>query len=366
MLAITLANLKMMARNRQGLFWALIFPLLLVVVFGLFDFRGVTPTGLAVADFSGGPKADLLRERLNGIALLETEDLAPSDAEELGEARRRLTDGDLGYLLLIPQGLDDPAAESSAGAVEPVTLVYATRNPERNQLVEGVVHSLVIELRSDGRPVLPEHLVTSEVIATPEVDYFDTVLLGLLGLGIMTNSIISIAVRISTYRNQAVLKRLLATPLPVWKFFAGEIIAHLLLAMVQALIILAVGVFVFGGDIHGNLGWVLLIVLLGTVVFLNIGFILSAWARSPAAASGMGNAVALPMMFLAGTFFSTASLPWLLPYAAQVLPLTPMLDALREVAINSAPLWETWPQVAALVAWAAATAAVAVRVFRFS
>ena len=371
MLAITLANLKMMARNRQGLFWALIFPLLLVVVFGLFDFRGVTPTGLAVADYSGGPRAELLRERLNGIAFLESEQLIGEEPGALEEARRKLTDGDLGYLLLIPQGLDDPASENRTGAVEPVILVYSTRNPERNQLVEGAVHSLVIELRSDGQPVLPERLVTSEVIETPEVDYFDTVLLGLLGLGIMTNSIISIAVRISTYRNQAVLKRLLATPLPVWKFFAGEIIAHLLLALVQALIILAVGVFVFGGDIHGSpvivqVAWVLLIVLLGSVVFLNIGFILSAWARSPAAASGMGNAIALPMMFLAGTFFSTASLPWLLPYAALALPLTPMLDALREVAINSAPLWETWPQLAALGAWAVATSLVAVRVFRFT
>ena len=371
MLAITLANLKMMARNRQGLFWALVFPLLLVVVFGLFDFRGVTPAGLAVADFSGGPKAELLRQRMNGVAFLEPEGLDAADAGALAEARQRLADGDLGYLLLIPQGLDDPAAENGAGAVAPVTLIYATRNPERNQLVEGAVHSLVIELRSDGRPVLPERLVTSEVIETPEVDYFDTVLIGLLGLGIMTNSIISIAVRISAYRNRAVLKRLLATPLPVWKFFAGEIIAHLLLAMAQALIILAVGVFVFGGNVHGNpvivqVAWALLIVLLATVVFLNIGFILSAWARSPAAASGMGNAVALPMMFLAGTFFSTASLPWLLPYAAQVLPLTPMLDALREVAINGAPLWETWPHLAALAAWAAVTALVAVRVFRFS
>ena len=366
MLAITIANLKMMARNRQGLFWALAFPLLLVVVFGLFDFRGVTPTGIAIADFSGGPRAELLREHLGGIAFLDPEDLSVEDPAVLDDARRRLVDGDLGYLLLIPHGIDDPAEESGAGALQPVTLVYSTRNPERNQLVEGAVHSLVIELRSDGLPILPEHLVVSEVIETPEVDYFDTVLLGLLGLGIMTNSIISIAVRISTYRNQSVLKRLLVTPLPVWKFFAGEIIAHLLLALVQALIILAVGVFVFGGDIHGSLGWVLLIVLLGTVVFLNIGFILSAWARSPAAASGMGNAVALPMMFLAGTFFSTASLPWLLPYAALVLPLTPMLDALREVAINSAPLWDTWPHLAALGAWAVATALIAVRVFRFS
>ena len=371
MLAITLANLKMMARNRQGLFWALIFPLLLVVVFGLFDFRGVSPVGLAVADSSGGPKAELLREQLEGIAFLEIEYLDLNEAGAWKDARQKLLDGELGYLLVIPHGLDDPASESRSGAAEPVTLVYSTRNPERNQLVEGAVHSLVIELRSDSRPVLPERLVTSEVVEAPEVDYFDTVLLGLLGLGIMTNSIISIAVRISTYRNQQVLKRLLVTPLPVWKFFAGEIIAHLLLALVQAFIILAVGVFVFGGDIHGSpvvvqVAWVILIVLLGAVVFLNIGFILSAWARTPAAASGMGNAVALPMMFLAGTFFSTASLPWLLPYAALALPLTPMLDALREVAINSAPLWETWPHLVALGAWAAATSAVAVRVFRFS
>ncbi len=365
MLAITLANVKMMTRNRQGLFWALVFPLLLVVVFGLFDFRGVTATRFAVLDYSGGPNAERLKGMLGEIDLLDLEDLAPTDFDAQEQARQEIRDGDLGYLLIIPRGVDDSAAQAPVGDTAQVTLVYSTRNPERNQLVEGAVQSLVFELRSAGQPVLPRDLVVSEVIDAPEVDYFDTVLLGLLGLGIMTNSIISIAVRISTYRNQAVLKRLLATPLPVWKFFAGEIIAHLLLAIVQALIILAVGVFVFGGEVHGNLGWVLLIVLLGTVVFLNIGFILSAWASSPAAASGMGNAVALPMMFLAGTFFSTASLPWLLPYAAMVLPLTPMLDALREVAINSAPLWDTWPHLAALGAWALATALIAVRVFRF-
>ena len=32
MVALTVANLKMMARNRQAIFWALFFPLLLVVV----------------------------------------------------------------------------------------------------------------------------------------------------------------------------------------------------------------------------------------------------------------------------------------------------------------------------------------------
>ena len=360
MLALTRSNLMMMARNRQGLFWALFFPLLLVVVFGLIDFNGVVPAPVAVVDLSDGSRAQVFRERLADVEFLEVEDFVRTDMAEA------LREGDLGYLIVIPPGFDETAAAVGEPGHDPVGLVYTSRNPDRNQLVEAAVRGLVAEVWSEGQPVQASRLTTANVIDVPEVDYFDTVLLGLLGLGIMTNSIISIAVRISTYRNQAILKRLLATPLPIWKFFASEIAAHLLLALVQAGIILAVGVFVFGGRLHGNLGWVLLITALGSIVFLNIGFILSAWARSPAAASGMGNAVALPMVFFAGTFFSTTSLPWVLPYAAEVLPLTPMLSALREVGLDQAPIAEAWPQLAALAGWAAATAVAATRVFKFS
>ena len=361
MIALVLANMKMMARNRQAIFWALFFPLMLVVVFGLFDFNGVGVADVAVVDQSGGSRAELLREQLQDIEFLdlEFEDL------DIADAREKVADGDLGYLIIIPELFDDPAGQAQAEGPAPVMLVYSTRNPDRNQLVDGAVRNLVSHIHSDGAPVVPSQLLTADVIQVPEVDYFDNVLLGLLGLGIMTNSIISIAVRISTFRNQSILKRLLVTPLPIWKFFAAEITAHVILALVQAGIILSLGVFAFGGHVHGNIVWVLAITVLGSIVFLNIGFILSAWAKSPAAASGMGNAVALPMMFLAGTFFSTAALPWILPQLSFALPLTPMLAALRDVAIDNEPIWETWPYLAALAGWVVATALAAAKVFKF-
>ncbi len=356
MVALTLANIKMMARNRQAIFWALFFPLMLVVVFGLFDVNGVGSADVVVIDESEGPNSELLLERLNEIEFLELE----SEKLVFSEARDKVATGDLGYLIVIPASFDDPTINTE------VNLVYSTRNPDRNQLVDGAVRNLVSEIQSASGPVVPAELLMADVIDVPEVDYFDNVLLGLLGLGIMMNSIISIAVRISTFRNQSILKRLLVTPLPIWKFFAAEITAHVLLALVQAGIILSLGVFVFGGHVYGNIFWVLAITALGSVVFLNIGFILSAWAKSPAAASGMGNAVAMPMMFLGGAFFSTAALPWVLPEVAQALPLTPMLVALREVAIESEPIWETWPYLAAMGAWVVVTAAGAVKVFKFS
>ena len=358
MLALTIANLKMLARNRQATFWAIFFPLLLVVVFGLIDINGVGAGNLVVIDQADGPRSQLLRQKLEGIEFLEFETAPRSESE----ARRRLNDGELDYLVVIPQEFETISAQAPAV----VTLLYNSRNHQRNQLVDGLVRTLVGETLPVDQPVAPARLVASEVLEVPDVDYFDEVLMGLLALGIMTNSIISIAVRVSTYRNQAILKRLLVTPLPIWKYFAGEISAHLVLAAVQVAVIVVVGVFVFGAEIHGNPGWILVIALLGALVFLNIGFILSAWANSPAAASGMGNAVALPMMFFAGTFFSTATLPWVLPYAVQALPLTPMLEALREVAIDGGQLWDTWPQLGALGLWVLATAAVAAKVFRFS
>ena len=367
MVALTLANMKMMARNRQAIFWALFFPLMLVVIFGLFDFSGVGVADVAVIDQSGGPKAEAFRERLEEIEFLELE----FDELTADEARVKVQDGDLGYLIIIPELFDHPEVpedqEDSVQVEEPgpVSLVYSTRNPDRNQLVDGAVRNLVSEIHSGDGPVIPSQLLTADVILVPEVDYFDNVLIGLLALGIMTNSIISIAVRISTFRNQSILKRLLVTPLSIWKFFAAEIAAHVLLALVQAGIILALGVFVFGGHVHGNIIWVLAITALGSIIFLNIGFILSAWAKSPAAASGMGNAVTLPMMFLAGTFFSTAALPWILPQLSLALPLTPMLGALRDVAIDSEPIWDTWPYLAAMGGWVVATGLAAVKVFKF-
>ena len=362
MLSLTIANLKMMSRNRQATFWALFFPLLLVVVFGLLEINGFGGANLAVIDQAGTDASRRLGAGLADIEFLEME----NNVAGLADLRQRILDGDLGYLVVIPEGFGEDASSPGPQGQAQVALLYNSSDQRRNQLVDGVIRNLVAGAQSPGVAVDPTSLVRSEVFQVPEVSYFDGVLMGLIALGIMTNSIISIAVRISTYRNLAILKRLLVTPLPIWKYFAGEIAAHLVLALLQAAIILAVGVFVFGARVHGNPAWIFVIVPLGAMVFLNIGFILSAWAKTPAAASGMGNAIALPMMFFAGTFFSTATFPWVLPHLAQALPLTPMLVALRQVAVESAPLWDTWPSLATLAAWAVGTGLVAAKVFKFS
>ncbi len=357
MLALLVANIKIMARDRQALFWAMVFPFVLVMVFGVFDIGGLAKASMAVIDHATTESSRRLVARLQDVEYLLIDQQYDSRSEL--EAKSALQEGDLEYVLVIL----DPNPQLD-GPLTPL-LYYDVNIELGNQLVIGAVQHLVDEVNLElaGSPELPK--VRAVEVDTQRVDYFDVLLIGLVGMGMMTNSIIFIAVKISMYRNQSILRRMLATPLRVRNYFVSEVVTHLILALVQAAVVIAAGIHVYGANIHGNILWLFLIVAFANTVFLNIGFIISAWASSPRAASGMGNAIAIPMMFFAGTFFPTSSLPAFLPEMVQLLPLTPMLDAMRGVAIDGRELWEVWRELAMLAGWLLVSSVAAIKLFRF-
>ncbi|MFN3975236.1 MAG: ABC transporter permease [Dehalococcoidia bacterium] len=350
--ALVVANLKMLARDRVALFWAVVFPLIFVVVFGLFRLDRPPISIVAVVDKAQNDFSRSLTEGLGGITTLKLE---PYPDEAL--ARKALSEGSVHYALFIPPG-ETPAVQS-------VTLLYDRSRPSA-PLVVGMVQRFVDEmnLRAVGAP----HLVSlqAEPMQSRRLSYFDFLLPGLVGMAVMQFSIIGVAVMMASYREQKILKRLLTTPLPVHSFFAARILASLMLSLVQAAIILAVGVAFFHAHInYSALGWAVPIILLGNLVFLNLGFVAGALSKSVNAASGLGNAIAMPMMFFSGVFFETGSLPKVLAASVQYLPLTPLLDTLRGVMLEAKPLWAFPGELGILAGWVVASGLLAVRLFRF-
>jgi ABC-2 type transport system permease protein len=122
---------------------------------------------------------------------------------------------------------------------------------------------------------------------------------------------------------------------------------------------------VFGATIHGNVVWLFVLALIGNLIFLGIGFSIAGRARNADAADGMANAIALPMLFLSGTFFPTDTLPELMQAVVAFLPLTPLLEAMRIVAIEGDPITAASSELLLLGAWVLVSFAIASRLFRF-
>jgi len=92
--------------------------------------------------------------------------------------------------------------------------------------------------------------------------------------------------------------------------------------------------------VEGSLMLLLLILALGTASLVALGLLVAARLQSEELTGGLLNMASWPMMLLSGVWFSLEGAPQWVQSAAQLLPLTHMIDALRAVMIDGAGIQE--------------------------
>ena len=142
-------------------------------------------------------------------------------------------------------------------------------------------------------------------------------------------------------RTQGTLERLMASPLSRLELVLGYMGGFGLFAVVQSAVILLFAVFVLRIHYVGNLGIVFLVQAILTVLAVNLGVLLSGFARNEFQAVQFMPMVVFPQALLAGVFWPVNDLPVVLRLVAQALPLTYANEALREVMIRGAGLQST-------------------------
>jgi ABC-2 type transport system permease protein len=190
--------------------------------------------------------------------------------------------------------------------------------------------------------------------------------LGLIGLNTASVGIFGLGLVLVQARELRILQRLALTPQPAWRFVAGHLLATSVLVGLSTLLLLAVGVCVFGIPLPRRpLAWGSILGL-GTLTFLTLGYALAAMIDNVRTAQILGNTIFLLLLCLGGVWVPLTIFPIPLRWVGSVLPLAPFLAALRGIGGLGQPLGMYWPTCALLAAWSIAAAGVAVRQFRFS
>lgn len=355
-----IASLKMLYRDKQALFWAMAFPVIFTVVFGLFDFSQAPEVSIGVVAESDSGVSKALTEGLR-----EVDSFTVESRDSVSAARQEVLDGDLDMVLVVPGKESNRGGPRAPGG--DIQVVYNESNFESNQFalstVERIVDGLNLRMAGVERPAV---VVDAEPVKGRSIEYYDFLLPGLVAMGVMNFSITGMGIAIARFREQRILKRILATPLRPAKFLGAQVLSRLVLSVFQAALILAVGVFLFGANVYGNVLWIFVLATVANLVFLNIGFAVAGRADNPDAAQGIAQAIALPMMFLSGVFFPTDTLPEIVQSVVAYLPLTPLIEALREVSLEGGSITDTVPQLLMLGVWVLVSFAIASRLFRFA
>jgi ABC-2 type transport system permease protein len=112
-------------------------------------------------------------------------------------------------------------------------------------------------------------------------------------------------------------------------------------------------------------GGLVVAIVIGTVAFAALGLGLTGLVKSADGSSAIVNAIYLPMVFISGVFWSTESMPAFLRAIANVLPLTYLLELMRNVFISDDAVADSLADVAVLAAWGLAGLVLALQKFRW-
>ena len=356
--SLYVANMKEFVRDRATIFWTLAFPVLFIVLFGVIFNGGSTPNyTVGLVNEDSGQVGQTLVTGFKQIPSLKVQ--TGERDPELTKLRR----GDVDMVIVIPSGLSESVAQGQTATVE----MYddPSTGQADSQIKESIVQAIVSEFNKKATNTVPPLALQTNSILSHKIDYVDFLVPGILAMALMQLGLFGTATPLVTLRQEQVLRRLGATPLPRWHLLASQILMRLTIAMVQTALILALSVWVFNVQIQGNILVVLGLVILGAIVFISLGYLIAAISKTVDAANGITSAVNFPMMFLSGIFFPLAAIPAFLAPAVRALPLTYLGDALHQVMIGGTPTFPIWVDVAVMIAWILVCSLLAIRLFKW-
>ena len=334
----------MFLRNRQALFFTLFTPLIIMTVFGFLGFDRVPKidVGYAItAPPTEGTKAII--EQLKQVPAFEMK--GGTEVEE----RQAIADGERSVVFIIPYDLVPDVQDGSSREI--LVLTNAGEEQQASTAV-GILNQFLdkTNLAINRSPILLT--ARTESVNARNLKYIDFLVPGIVALSIMQMSVFSVAFVFADYKEKGILKRLLATPMRPYQFVTANVVTRLLVSILQAAVLIAVGVLLFKAHVFGSYLLMLLVVILGAIMFLGLGFTISGIASSVESVPALANLVVFPMFFLGGTFFSLDIMPDWLQNIARFLPLTYFSDALRSVMIDDAGFGDISKDLLWMAGWA--------------
>jgi ABC-2 type transport system permease protein len=191
---------------------------------------------------------------------------------------------------------------------------------------------------------------------------------GIITLALVSATYVNLTISITGLRERGILKRLRATPLPAWAFFAGRIGNAAVVTLLLAVLLEVIGRVLYGVTINAaTLPGAVLALLVGAAAMCSLGLATTCAIPSEEAAPPIANVIVLPLYFISGIFIPSDSLPDWMARLAGFFPVKALFDALLTAfdPTASAP-GIAWGDLAKVAAWGVGGIVVALLAFRWT
>lgn len=188
---------------------------------------------------------------------------------------------------------------------------------------------------------------------------------GLIAVILMLVSAMMTAITITREKETGTMEILLAAPLKPIQIILGKVVPYMILSIINALIVLVLGYFVFKVPIVGSFALLLGEILLFIFLALSLGILISTFVNNQVTALALsGFVLMLPSILLSGFIFPIKNMPIALQIVADLMPPRWFIEINRTVMLKGGGFDVIWPHTLILMGMSVLFIFISIRKFK--
>ncbi len=335
MRAMIIKEFRQLRRDRRTLAMMIVMPILLLVILGYAASFDVSDIPTVVA----GPGADVAATALpKSFQVTATYTAtAAQTGPATAWARDELRDGHAAVAIVTVSAGGGPLILIDGSQLFTAQAALRQFAAERS----GATATAGTADPGPGAAALTN--ATVQVLYNPQLKTSYIMIPGLAGVILVFVGTVITSLGVVRERQAGTLEQLAVMPLRPADVFLGKIVPYFVVAVVDLVVVLAVGVAVFGVPFRGSLAVFGLGALLFVFVTLGLGVLISSVSQTQGQAIQLAVMTLLPQVLLSGLIFPLTSIVVGVRWIAYLLPLTYFTQISRGVMLRAEPIGSLWP-----------------------
>lgn len=173
---------------------------------------------------------------------------------------------------------------------------------------------------------------------------------GLIAMILLITAAISVSLSLVREKERGTIEQINVSPINSFELIAGKVLPYLLLSLLDAVMILVVGYFLFGVEIKGSIFLLFITMLLFLSASTGIGILVSVISDSQQVAFSVATFVTLlPSFILSGFVFPIESMPLAIRILTNITPAKFFIEILRAIVLRGVGVYSFWDQALYLI-----------------
>lgn len=315
-------------------------PVVQILIFGFAITTEIKDAKIAILDLS---KDDITIKISNKI-LSSNYFILEKNLESFQQIEEEFRKGNIKEVIIFESEFANKLEKENKASIQIIT---DASDPNLANMLINYTTSIIRDYQNEMKKYhieLPFIETEVKMIYNPELKSVFMFVPGLMAVILLLISALMTSVSITREKEFGTMEVLLASPLNPFQIVIGKVIPYILIAFIDAGIILYLAKFVFKMPFEGSLILLILQCVLYVITALSLGIFISSLTSNQQIAMMLSlAALLLPTVLLSGYIFPVENMPIILQWISNIIPARWFIIIIKSIMLkgsNFAYIWE--------------------------